>query len=82
MAFTIHGLDEKLDDKLTERARRERMSKNKLVKKLLARAMGMESGSKELDEYREFLGRWTLEDLNEFEQRQIENRRIDKVDWR
>ena len=82
MAFTIHGLDEKLDDKLTERARRERMSKNKLVKKLLARAMGMESGSKELDEYREFLGRWTLEDLNEFEQRQIENRRIDTADWR
>ena len=79
MAFTIHGLDEDIEAKLTERARREGTSKNKLVKTLLARALGI--SRKEDDTYREFLGLWTEDDLKAFEERQKENNQIDPGDW-
>ncbi len=80
MAFTIHGLDKELDERLTERARHERTSKNQLVKRLLARAMGLESGNPAPDDYGEFLGRWTKDDVDEFERRQSDNGRVDKAD--
>lgn len=82
MAFTIHGLDKKLEERLTERARREHKSRNKLVKELLARALGVAADEKDTDDYREFVGRWTEEDLRRFESRQAENSRVDPDDWR
>jgi hypothetical protein len=82
MAFTVHGIDEELDLKLNERAQREHISKNHLVKNLLARAMGLSSGNGNDDDYREFLGKWTDEDLREFELRQIENNQVNPVDWK
>jgi hypothetical protein len=82
MAFTIHGLDEKIEERLTERARGEHKSKNTLVKELLARALGMASNNKDTDDYREFVGLWTEENLRWFENRQAENSRVDPDDWR
>lgn len=81
MSFTIHNLDVQLDQRLTERARSERVSKNELVKRILARAMGLETGSTPTDEYYEFLGRWSSDELQEFEQRQLDNTRVDTGDW-
>ena len=81
MAFTIHGLDKELEKKLTERARREGTSRNRLIKRLLARAMGMDTSLNEVDEYREFLGIWTNADLEAFEQTQEGNKRVDAGDW-
>ena len=40
MAFTVHGMDQELEVKLTQRAKREGISRNQLAKQLLARAMG------------------------------------------
>jgi len=82
MSFTIHDLDPRLNQKLTDRARHERVSKNRLVKRILARAMGLETDGDAEDEYREFLGRWSRQDLDEFERRQAENTRVDEGDWR
>ncbi len=82
MSFTIHDLDPRLNQKLTDRARHERVSKNRLVKRILARAMGLEPAGDAEDEYREFLGRWSRQDLDEFERRQAENTRVDEGDWR
>lgn len=82
MSFTIHGIDEDLDNRLSERARRERISKNQLVKRLLARAMGLRTSDRENDEYREFLGRWTPEELDSFDRAQADNEAIDAGDWR
>jgi hypothetical protein len=50
MAFTIHGIEPELDRRLTERARQERISKNQLVKILLARAMGVATSDRQNDE--------------------------------
>lgn len=82
MSFTIHGIDPELDERLRERAREERVSKNQLVKQLLARAVGMVDRSDRENEYREFLGLWTDEQARRFDQAQADNRRVDPEDWK
>jgi hypothetical protein len=82
MGFTVHGVSEELDRKLAERARREKVSKNQLVKSLLARALGLAIPDRENDDYREFLGLWSRSEKEAFDRRQEGNRRIDEEDWR
>lgn len=82
MAFTIHGIDRELDKRLTERARRERISKNRLVKTLLARAMGLATSDRENDDYREFLGLWSQAEKDSFDRVQSDNRRVLDEDWK
>ena len=81
MAFTVHGMDPELEVKLTQRAKREGISRNQLVKQLLARAMGYSDMNPEDDDYREFLGCWTQEEKDAFDKVQLENQRIDDEDW-
>lgn len=81
MSFTIHGIDQELDRRLTERARRERLSKNQLVKQLLARAMGFPRIDRDNDEYREFMGKWSDEQRQDFDRRQSNNQHIDHEQW-
>ena len=81
MAFTVHGMDQELEVKLTQRAKREGISRNLLVKQLLARALGYSDMNPEDDDYREFLGCWTQEEKRAFDKVQLENQRIDDEDW-
>lgn len=81
MAFTVHGMDQELEVKLTQRAKREGISRNQLVKQLLARAMGYSDMNSEDDDYQEFLGCWTQEEKDAFDKVQLENQRIDDEDW-
>jgi hypothetical protein len=81
MSFTIHNLDEELDAILSERARTSGRSKNKLVKDILAEAVGLPRENGFSDDYGEFCGIWTAAEEKEFDRTQAENRRIDKGDW-
>lgn len=80
-SFTIHSIDPELDERLTQESRRRRTSKNRLVKDLLSRALGMAVEGYVNDDYREFCGLWTAEERREFEANQAENSRIDASDW-
>ncbi len=82
MSFTIHDIDEKLDNRLSEQARISGKSKNKLVKELLAQAVGLATEEGFADDYQEFCGLWTCEEAAEFEAVQFENDQIDEDDWR
>ena len=82
MGFTVHGVSQELDRKLAERARREGVSKNQLVKELLARALGLAEPDRKNDDYREFVGLWSQAEKEAFDRRQASNRRIDEEDWR
>ncbi len=55
-SITIHDLDDTLDGRLTEEARKRKTSKNKLVKELLSKALGLPIAGRGRDEYDEFLG--------------------------
>jgi hypothetical protein len=81
-SITIHTLDTELDLRLTEEARRRKTSKNRLVKELLARSLGMPARGYFADDYREFCGVWTPDERAAFEKHQADNARVDAEDWR
>lgn len=80
-SITIHNMDAELDRRLSDEAKRRKTSKNRLVKELLADSLGLPLSGRYSDDYREFCGLWTAEDLLEFNTAQADNRRIDEEDW-
>ena len=80
-SFTIHSIEPELDEKLTAEAKRRNTSKNRLVKELLARSLGMRVHGEVTDDYREFCGLWSAEEHAEFMSRQEDNACVDAGDW-
>jgi hypothetical protein len=80
-SITIHDIDDTLNERLTVEARRRRMSKNALIKQLLAEKVGIPLDGAYADDYREFLGLWTAEEHAAFEKTQVENATVDPGDW-
>ncbi|HCM27258.1 MAG: hypothetical protein A2Z99_00615 [Treponema sp. GWB1_62_6] len=81
-SVTIHALDPELDERLKSEARRVHMSKNRLVKELLARSVGMRTGAGYADDYREFCGLWTVAERAAFDASQGGNESVDAEEWR
>jgi hypothetical protein len=82
-SITIHKLDEALARVLEERARREGVSINRLVKRLLRSALGLEK-EPEPDHRMEFLdlfGTWSDSETAEFNRRLEELETIEPQDW-
>jgi hypothetical protein len=80
-SLTIHDIDDVLNEQLTLEARRQRKSKNTLIKDLLAREMGLPVNGDYSDDYREFVGLWSTDELQAFEKAQQDNESIDPGDW-
>ena len=80
-SFTIHSLNPDLDTKLTLEARDKKTSKNNLIKSILAKALGMESGDTYSDDYREFCGLWDDTERALFEAAQQSSETIESGDW-
>ena len=81
MSITIHEIAPELNERLSRRARQEGISKNQLVKDLLAKAVGLPSSGGYADDYREFCGVWTAAEQADFEASQRENTAVDPEDW-
>jgi plasmid stability protein len=82
-SITIHKLDEALARVLEERARREGVSINRLVKRLLRSALGLEK-EPEPDHRGDFLdlfGTWSDRETTEFLKRIEELETIEPQDW-
>jgi hypothetical protein len=82
-SITIHDLDESLEAGIEEKARAEGLSLNKAVKKLLRKALGLESGGngERKADFTEFSGVWTPAEAREFEKKTRELRKVDPRDW-
>ncbi len=80
-AITIHDIDDVLSERLSREARRQGKSKNALIKELLAKEMGLPLNGTYADDYREFVGLWAAEELQEFNRAQRANESIDPQDW-
>ena len=66
-SITIHNIDGQTEKLLHERAKKEGISLNKLIKKLLRQSLGLEEkiiDNKE--DFKEFFGSWSEEDYQEF----------------
>ena len=82
-SITIHGLDDPLDARIREKARKEGLSLNKTIKKLLAEALGLEEPASQ-DRRREFsdlFGLLSKEEAQALNARTRTLRRIDPEDW-
>lgn len=81
-SLTIHAIDNDLDLRLSAEAKRNKKSKNQLIKDLLSQSLGMSITGTYADDYREFCGIWTNSEREAFDAYQAENSRIDEGDWR
>lgn len=67
--ITIHGLDDALDKRIREKAKSQGSSLNKTIKELLEKSLAINQKKKKShrEEYMEFFGVWTEDDLKEFD---------------
>ena len=82
-SITIHKMDDDLARALEERSRREGVSMNRLVKRLLRSALGLEK-EPETDHRGDFLdlfGTWTDRETADFHRRIEDLERIEPTDW-
>lgn len=82
-SITIHGIDEPLYNLVKSMAKNEGLSLNKTIKKILETSLGirkLEIIDSE-NEFIEFLGCWTENDINEFNNAVEETQKIDSGDW-
>jgi len=80
-SFTIHAIDASLESRLSERASLAGISKNQLIKDLLAQATGLPTQTGYVNDYQEFCGAWSVAESQEFAATQRENSQIDPADW-
>ncbi len=82
-SITIHGLDDDLARELEARAKAEKLSLNRTVKKLLSEATGLRprDPSSKPNPFEEFAGVWTVEEAAEFDKTLEEQRQIDPEQW-
>lgn len=83
-ALTIHALDEQLSKQITRRAQEQSISKNELVKQLLSEALGIKVPAvpPHLDDFADFCGTWSEEELQAFETRVVDIGQVDGEDWK
>jgi hypothetical protein len=82
-SITIHGLEDPLNTLIREKARNQRLSLNKTIKKLLAESLGLTTSNYK-DHHHDFsdlCGVWTAEDIEEFTANSKDFSSIDPKDW-
>jgi ferritin-like protein len=81
-SISIHGIDEKTGQAIGERAKSEGKSVNKIVKELIAKALGL--GDKPPDNramFEDLSGIWTEEEEQEFTASIADLEKTDEKDW-
>lgn len=82
-SITIHNLDDRLAALIARKAREEGISMNKLIKGLLAQALGIapqpEQNRKEA--FMDLFGSWDQADLEEFQRNVQDFNEVDPKDW-
>ena len=82
-SITIHNLDDTLEERIKERARKHGPSLNKTIQMLLKESLGLNK-KPQRDHKSDFLdlfGTWTEKDAAEFNRHTSSFSRIDKQDW-
>lgn len=81
-SISVHGIDEETYKKIRERAKIEGKSVNRVVKELIAKALGL--GERPPDnraEFADLCGVWTEEEAAEFMGAVADLGAVDEKDW-
>jgi ferritin-like protein len=81
-SISVHGIDEETEKRIMERAKSEAKSVNRVVKELLAKALGI--GQEPPDNrsaFTDLCGVWTESEVAEFMESVADLETIDPADW-
>ncbi len=84
-SISVHGIDEETEKAIQERAKTEGKSVNKIVKELIAKALGIggQSGAADKREaFADLCGLWTEEEAGRFLDAIGDLESVDLKDWR
>ncbi len=83
-SITIHNIDDHLHRMVQEKARAEGLSLNKTIHALLEEALGVKPRNlgKHYDEFKEFCGVWSEQEVLDFEEQTREFRQVHPEDWK
>jgi len=82
-SITIHGIDERTDKLIKKRAKSEGRSVNKVMKGLLAEALGIDKNKEDnREEFLDLLGVWTEEEGKQFFEAIKDLKTIHPEDWK
>jgi len=81
-SISVHGIDEKMDKAIGERAKNEGKSVNRVVKELIAKALGLgEEPPDNRAQFEDLSGVWTEADEREFLEAISDLETTDEKDW-
>jgi hypothetical protein len=81
-SITVHGLEDKIYEMIRKRAKSEGRSVNKVVKELIARALGLEGNRTDnTEDFANLCGVWTEEEAREFREVIGVMARVDPEEW-
>lgn len=83
-AVTVRNLPPGVAKAVKEKARKEKLSLNKAIVRLLEEATGVEKGKKKIlhHDLDRFFGTWTKEEADAFDEAMREHRQIDPEMWK
>lgn len=83
-AITVRNLPPAVAKAVREKARREKLSLNKAVVRLLEEATGQPPARRVArhDDFEKYAGTWSREEADQFDACLAEMRRVDPRDWR
>ncbi|MDW7759200.1 MAG: ribbon-helix-helix protein, CopG family [Acidobacteriota bacterium] len=82
-SISVHGIDEKLEKAIKERAKQGGKSVNKVVRELIAKALGLgERPPDNREEFADLCGAWSREEAVEFMETVADFDTVDEKDWR
>ena len=82
-SITIHGIDKETEKLIKERAKSAGTSVNKIVKELLAKALGLGKDKNDhRDEFLDLFGVWTEDDEEQFLETVKDLEAVHSEDWK
>lgn len=82
-SITIHGIDKETEKLIKERAKSSGTSVNKVVKELLARALGLDKDKEDhREEFVDLFGVWSEDDEKQFSETIKDLEAVSSEDWK
>lgn len=81
-SITIHGIDEVLSSKISEKAEEFGLSQNRTVKHILQNSLLSDNKIDKRNSYLELCGKWNDADKKEFVQATNDFELINEMDWK
>lgn len=81
--MTIHALDNSIEKRIRDKARRNGRSLNQTLKELLAASVGAtaQPAADNRADFAEFCGIWTKKDAQDFRNAASDLNKVDREDW-